>query len=308
MDGVDVAIIRAMGTRPAGRRPKPLQTLQPAHIAQVTGLAVNTVKERLSRLDKEGVIAGYTAVPNLRHLGLYAAALYLEFDDERSKEAAVEEARAMDGILELNDFMGHGLCADLAFCDDADRADKIARLRRHTTGELQEFYAWDAPSVPRPLTALDWRIIQALRAHPRAGAPQLAARVGVSSRTVKRRLARMADEGSIFLAPVMDPSKANGLFIFAMLVYLRPGSGPGPMDALRREFADELVYDFIPTSAELGHFDLLLFARTSAEVESMRKRAQAVDGVEHAEAWLFRAFEGVGPWLDDAIDRAAGQV
>jgi len=127
----------------------------------------------------------------------------------------------------------------------------------------------------------------------------------VSARTVKRHLARMAAEGSVFLVPAVDPSKADGLFIFELLVYLREGAGPRPMDALRAAFYDEHVYAYVPASASLGHFDMLLFARTSAEVEAMRRRAEQVEGVVRAEAWLFRAFLAFPTWLDDAIARAA---
>lgn len=77
------------------------------------------------------------------------------------------------------------------------------------------------------------------------------------------------------------------------------------MDALRAEFDDEHVYAYVPASASLGHFDMLLFARTSADVEAMRRRAEKVDGVVRAEAWLFRAFLAFPAWLDEAIARAA---
>jgi DNA-binding Lrp family transcriptional regulator len=306
VDAVDIAIIRAMGLRPSGSAPKPLDALQPSRIARTTGLALNTVKERIQRLTERGVIQGYTAVPNLRHLDLEAAAVYVEFATDEAKENAVQRIRALDGLLELNDFMGRGLCADLGYRGDADRREKHGLLTECAGGSpVLEFYAWDAPPVTRTLTRLDWRIIQALRADPRASAAQLAARVGVSARTVKRHLARMADEGSIFLAPVVDPSRADGLFIFAILVYLEDGASEVPLRGLRQEFRDELVHAFVPRSVELGHLDILLFARTSAEVEAMRRRAQAVPGVRRAEAWLYRAFEGVGPWLDAAIERAA---
>lgn len=58
-------------------------------------------------------------------------------------------------------------------------------------------------------------------------------------------------------------------------------------------------------SADLGNFDLLLFARTSSEVEAPCRRAAQIDGVVRAEAWLFRAFLGFPASLDAAIDEAA---
>lgn len=77
------------------------------------------------------------------------------------------------------------------------------------------------------------------------------------------------------------------------------------MHALRTAFDGQHVYAFVPASAALGHFDMLLFARTSAEAEAMRRRAEEIDGVERAEAWLFGAFLSFPGWMDEAIERAA---
>ncbi len=309
MDAIDVGILRAMGVRPYERTPKPLDALQPARIARVTGTSVNTVKDRIARMSELGIIAGYQAVPNLRHLGLQGEAYHLRFASDAAKDQAMPRILAVDGLLELHDFLGRGACADFAFKDTAALKRILAALSAGSQdGAPRHFYNREMPKVTRSLTALDWRIVQALRADPRATPADLAPTVGVSTRTVKRHLTRMAAEGSLFLVPMLDPSKADGLFLFELLVYLREGTGPRPMAALRTAFHDEHVYAYVPASAELGNFDLLLFARTSAEVEALRRRAEQVEGVVRAEAWLFRAFLGFPTWLDAAIEQAAHRV
>lgn len=306
MDALDIRIIRAMGIRPYERAPKPLEALQPAHISRATGASVNTVKDRIARMTQSGIIAGYHAVPNLQHLGLRGEAYYLRFPTDDAKDAALPRILETEGLLELHDFMGKGACADFAFRDEAELRSKLGFLQKASGDTAPErFYYREMPRVDRELTALDWRILRALRADPRAQATDLAPNVGVSARTVKRHLERMAAEGSVFLVPIVDPSKADGLFIFELLVYLREGSGPRPMTALRTAFDDEHVYAYVPASASLGHFDMLLFARTSAEVEAMRRRAEQIDGVLRAQTWLFRAFLAFPAWLDVAIERAA---
>lgn len=306
MDSTDVGILRAMGIRPYERTPKPLDALQPARIARVTGFSVNTVKDRITRMTELGVIAGYQAVPNLRHLGLQGEAYHLRFANDAAKDEAMPRILAVKGLLELHDFLGQGACADFVFKDAAELKRTLAALSTGAQdGPPRHFYDREMPEVKRALTPLDWRIVQALRANPRAMPADLAPAVGVSARTVKRHLTRMAKEGSLFLVPMIDPSKADGLFLFELLVYLREGTGPRPMAALRAAFNAEHVYAYVPASAELGNFDMLLFARTSAEVEALRRRAEQVDGVVRAEAWLFRAFMGFPTWLDQAIEKAA---
>ncbi len=309
MDALDVSIIRAMGIRPYERAPKPLDALRPARLAEATGAAVNTVKDRIAAMTEAGVIAGYRAFPNLRHLGLAAEAQYLRFPSAEAKDAALPRITAMEGVLEVHDFIGQGLCTDFSFRDEADRRAKLGLLADCAQGApLRRFYVREMPPVERPLTPLDWRLLAALRADPRAGPAELAGAVGVSARTAKRHLARLAAEGSVFLVPIVDPGKVEGLFMFELIVYLKEGSGPQPMAALRQAFHEENVYAYVPLSTELGSFDLLLFARTSAQVEEFRHRAEAVPGVVRAEAWLFRAFLDLSAWLDRAVaERARGQ-
>lgn len=308
MDALDVGIIRAMGIRPYERVPKPLDALQPGRISHETGAALNTVKDRIARMTELGIIAGYHAVPNLQHLGMRGEAYHLRFESDEAKDAAMPRLLALDGLLEFHDFLGKGACADLVFRDTAEMHGKLAALAEWSGDPRpRRFYDREMPRVGRSLTQLDWRIVQALRAAPRSSAADLSPVVGVSARTVKRHLERMAAEGSIFLVPIVDPSKADGLFLFELLVYLREGSGPRPMAALRAAFRDEHVYAYVPASAELGHFDMLLFARTSAEVEALRRRAEEVEGVVRAEAWFFRAFRGFPEALDGAIAEAAAK-
>lgn len=309
MDAIDVGILRAMGIRPYERTPKPLDALQPARIARVTGSSVNTVKDRITRMTELGVIAGYQAMPNLRHLGLRGEAYHLRFTSDAAKDKAMPQLLGVNGLLELHDFLGQGACADFAFKDEAELQRTLEALSAGSQdGAPRHFYSREMPKVTRSLTPLDWRIVQALRADPRATPADLAPAVGVSTRTVKRHLTRMAAEGSIFLVPMLDPSKADGLFLFELLVYLREGTGPRPMAALRTAFQAEHVYAYVPASAELGNFDMLLFARTSADVEALRRRAEQVDGVVRAEAWLFRAFLGFPAWMDAAIQQEARGV
>lgn len=298
-----------MGIRPYERTPKPMDALQPARIARVTGFSVNTVKDRIARMTSLGVIAGYQAVPNLRHLGVQGEAYYVRFASDAAKDKALPQILAVEGLLELHDFLGQGACADFVFRDDAELQRTLSTLAAGSQeGPPRRFYSREMPEVTRELTPLDWRILQALRANPRATPADLAPHVGVSTRTVKRHLTRMAAEGSVFLVPAIDPSKADGLFLFELLVYLRQGSGPRPMAKLKAAFSAEHVYAYVPASAELGNFDLILFARTSSEVEALRRRAEEVEGVLRAEAWLFRAFRGFPAWLDAAIETKAQEA
>lgn len=299
-------ILRVMGIRPYDRRPKNPEVLKPAHIARELDLSVNTVKDRVARMEAEGVIAAYQIVPNFRHLGLAAHAHKFRADPSR-KDAAVRTATALDGILEVHDFIGPSLCIDFAHRGDDDRRAKIEALAA-ATGDAEgvRYYERAMPPLARELSKLDWRIIQALRWRANRPLADVADDLGVALRTVRRHFDRMAAEGSFFVIPLVDPGKASGLFLFDLICDLAPLGKQEAIRTLLRTFDDRHVYAFEPSPESTAGFDMLLFARTSAEVEAVRREAAAVPGVVRAEANFFRAFLDESRWLDTVIAARAG--
>lgn len=308
MDALDVRILRVMGVRPYDRRPKDPEVLRPPRIARELGLTVNTVKERVARMEAEGIIAGYQVVPNFQHLGLLAHAQKFEIPDLSRKDEAVRAASALEGVLEVHDFMGAMFCVDFAFRGEEDRRAKMQTLTE-ATGDANSvrYYERAMPPVARDLTPLDWRILQALRWRANRPLSEVADDLGVALRTVRRHVDRMAKEGSFFAIPLVDPSKAAGIFMFDVICDLAPMGRREAIRALVKVFDDRHVYAFEPLPESAAGFDLLLFARTSAEVEAMRREAEAVPGVVRAHAHLFRAFLDESVWLDDAIAARAGR-
>jgi DNA-binding Lrp family transcriptional regulator len=302
VDALDVRIIRAMGIRPYDRRPKSPDALKPSTLAKAVDTSVVTVKERIARMEEVGVIAGYQIFPNLRHLDLGARGYFFRIQEEDGKGEAIDKMAGLDGLLELHNFLGGGVCADFAFQGDDDLAGKLAYLSDHSGDENpQRFYDRHMPVVKRRLSPLDWRILRALRGRARRPLAEVAEAVGVSGRTVKRRYEAMAREGSFFVVPLLNPAKAEGLILFELLFYLREPANAATTNDILRTFDESRVYTYRPASPELGTLDMLLFAKSSAEVEELRRRGARIPGVAKAEAWLFQGFFDHSGWIDQTI-------
>ncbi len=303
MDELDIRIIRSMGIRPYAARAKNPDALKPAHIAKQVGSTVNTVKSRIARMEASGVIAGYRLMPNLRHFGLTGAAYYFASPPDDRKGPAIEGIMELGGGLELHDFLGGGFCVDFTYTDEAALDKALVELRRITDeDEPIKFYDRDMPPVGRALTSLDWRILRALRSNATRSLDDVGAELRVTGRTVRTRYARMASEGSFFSVPMLDPSKAEGLFLFEILLYIEDGKFESASQEILTNLNDSHVYAYVPSSPELGHLDVLLFARSTGQVEELREQAAAIAGVERAEAWLFRGLHDHSTWMDAAID------
>lgn len=292
-----------MGIRPYGGRPQNPEVFKPSYIAKHVGIEPETVKARLARMEEAGLIRFYQLFPNFNHLGISASAHLFKVADEDKKVRAIQKAEHIDGLVEIHNFIGSEMCVDVSYRTSRDLGKKL-RLLREFTGDMTPlcFYERHMPQVGRELTPLDWRILKAFRYKARHPIAEIADEVGVSARTVRRRYRRMAREGSFFLTLATDPGKALGVILYELLFYTTPDSDPSTVQRILDLYDDRYVYHFVPASAALGNFDLLLFAESTGEIEEMRQLGRDIPGVAKVESLVFSSWEEYTDWIDAAIE------
>jgi DNA-binding Lrp family transcriptional regulator len=302
MDALDVRIVRAMGILPYTRREHGTDALKPARIAAAVGVTAETVRERVQRLERRGVIEGYEAIPNLRHFGLEAAA-YLYIPRDESRRGRLRQAvTTVEGVLELTYFVGAAVCVDLSFQTPGQRERRLRALSEVTGDEAPAaFFGWSFPHVDRELTPVDWRILQALRHDARRSLVEVAEGLGLNYRTVKRHHDRMAKEGSFFVRPILNPARDEGLVPAGLLFFFAPGAAADVPARILQAFDDEYVFGSPLASSAAGNFDVLVFGRSARHVEEMRQRGAALPGVARVEALVLADVLHCAEWLDDLI-------
>ncbi len=163
------------------------------------------------------------------------------------------------------------------------------------------------PKVNRQLSRLDWQVLRALRYRARRPLKEAAEDTGVNAKTFRRRFERMAREGSLFVVPALDPSKATGLVLFELLIYTNPDANSSTIQRALKITDNHYVYHYVPSSPRLGNFDILAFAEKTGDVEALRQQVRYVPGVARVEALIFGGWNEYTQWLDKAIDRAIEQ-
>lgn len=302
MDALDISIIDAMGIYPYGQMPNPAERLRPSHIARKLKASLNTVKARVASMEEAGIIAGYQVTPNFNHFGLRPTAYMFNVTEEDRGSVADEEVAREAGLLEVHDYLGHGLCLVFVYEDEQGLARRLERFSKHTGDPSPSmFFDWRLPPVDRPLSNLDWRIIQALRWNAKASPYDVADRVGASGSTVKRRLDRMVSEQSVAFTVLFDASKVSGLLVFQLLFYLARKGDTATVGRVLKAFEGARVSQYVPASEELGNYGVVCFASTSADVDALHKRASRIEGVRRAELWFLRGLKAHGSWIDDLI-------
>lgn len=288
--------------------PQDPNVFKPGWLAERLGVDVKTVKSHLATMEKTGFIRFYQVYPNFQHLGIEDSAWLFRSSDEDRKAELIRAVEPIEGLVEVHNFIGPQLCVDLSYSSAGDLAKKLQRLQQLTDDPSPvRFYERHMPKVDRQLSKLDWQVLKALRYRARRPLKEAAEEIDVNLRTFRRRFERMAREGSLFIIPAVDPSKASGLVLFELLVYTNPDANSSTIQRVLKITDDHYVYHYVPSSQGLGNFDILAFAETTGDVEALRQQARYVPGVAKVEALIFSGWNEYTQWLDKAIDQAIEQ-
>lgn len=305
LDATDVRILRSMGMLPFQRVPRDLDDLKPPGIAKRLGISQRTIKDRLSRMSDEGVLSGFEAYPNLRLLGLSWKSFHFRVTS-RPKARVIADVSPVEGLVSVMDFLGPDVCMDLYYRDEGE-LDRRLRLLTALTGGARpvEWFDNRMPETATALSPLDWRILCALRGDALKGTEEVAGEVGVTSRTVRRRMGRMLAGGALDVVPVVDFGRASNVIPFALLLVLTSEEAPSTVRALLQMHESRYFWHWRPPTREIASFVVFLHATHTGEIEEMRRRAEGISGVARAEAIVPSGGFENGAWLSDVIARRA---
>ena len=302
LDDRDVAILEAMRVYPFNGTPHGPDALRPAGLAQRTGFSIDLVKDRVARMERQGIIVGYQIYPNLHQLGLEETILHITVPLE-ARDRFFAEVDALEGVVGVSRFVGESACIDLTHASPADRDDKTQALMALAGRDvLPDRYVQIGAKAPtRPLTGLDWRIIQAMRGQAKRPYKHIAEDVGITSRTVRRRLQRMDADGAIDVVVEPDLGAVSGVTLFVVKVLCPPGRHDEVLQRVVKCMRGRSFSFLRPATAELGAFMVDGFAFSSGEIEDIRTEVASVPGVDDVELFFPSSVTASTAWLDDAI-------
>jgi DNA-binding Lrp family transcriptional regulator len=159
-----------------------------------------TVRLTLKRSTDDGLVKGWRLVINPVLLGLELRGMQLDVDREERKKEIIAQLRLIEGVLVIFDFHGRGIRVVFYYPNSSAMERKI-RLITSICGfedKVQHWYT-KLPAPEKKLRQIDWRILQILLKNPRMEIHPIARQLGISTRTVNRRLRQMSSSFVAYL-------------------------------------------------------------------------------------------------------------
>jgi DNA-binding Lrp family transcriptional regulator len=224
--------------------------------------------------------------------------MQLEVNSAERKSEIISQLRLIEGVVIILDFHGKSFRVVLYY-PNATSLQRRIDLIRSICGFEGQVPNWTTPS-PRPdmkVGPTDWKILRAIRKDPRKEVGSIAKQVGVSTRTVNRRLRMMTESHVAYLIPMRGVKLSKGV-ICCFLISCR--------DEQKRQIEIEIErrgerIDFEYNSLS----DLLLISLLKdnlARAEDLFSLVKNTKGVKDASMDVMKDFILVDEWLDEQIE------
>jgi DNA-binding Lrp family transcriptional regulator len=292
-DELDIRLMREFAS-PASYRWDVTESL--SSMARKLGVDEETVRRRLKRAQLNGLLGGFHLIPNPHLLGCDAAEVDLEVARE-DKDDAISQLKLVDGVLLVVDFHGKALRVMIYYQTEEESARKIRLVSAICRSETEVHWKDPFPPCGLEMRETDWRILKSLRRDARKSLPQVAKEVGVSVRTVRRRLALMTEANAFFLLPLPSFGKLASV-LCNFRVYCPDERQKKAVDEQIKSRLERMVFSKT-TAKEYSVFSVL--CDNLAEAEVARRWIEGLRGVEDVKSGFSKELVVVDGWLDETI-------
>ena len=272
-------------------------------IAAKLGVDEETVRNRVKHLRDIGFLLGYRLVPNPALFGRAFASLRIEFKDPESSQSAIPRLTKMDGVINIVSTYDKSVLVTLL----ADQVEDFSKLivGVGVEGKVSWVPGLGLRTTKFRATRLDWEIISLLLRDAETKLDEVTKQLKVSTRTVKRRLNTMMQETAIFVMPMVDLRKTEGISY-----QLRVQSEPGKKSEAEKSVAAK-IGNLVFRASDSQNGSVFGFTGANvAEGNEILEWARNQPGVMSADIIITEKVVQVFDWLESFVKRqlATGQA
>jgi DNA-binding Lrp family transcriptional regulator len=272
-------------------------------LAKKLGIDDQTVRTTIGRMQKSGFLKAWSVTLNPHVLGMECESVVVSAVEGASsrKDRVISQLKLVEGVVAVFSFLDDpGLRLVFYYGDDRDLERRI-RLVSSICGVGAPSLSWKTlfPPCKMRLKKTDWEIVRFLLKDSRKSVSQIAKGIGVSTRTVGRRLAAMTEDRSFFINPIVDVKKVDGFMYHFVVSYDDRKDKEAADDSLQRSIRGIVFAD---TTAEL-HTVIGSICQNISEARKVSDFLRSLDGVKEVTVRVFEDIIPVHDWIDHEIEK-----
>jgi DNA-binding Lrp family transcriptional regulator len=277
--------------------------VSPLAIGRKLGLDEKTVRVRVKKMEDDGFIKYYQAMPSLALFQLKNMNTYrFEALNIATKQRVIEHIQELTYIVEAIDYLGQVVSVSITGTS-SEEIDQVASGLANTF----ELYKWILGSriIKKPVSVadrLDWQIIQELRYDALSSVKELSESLSITPRMVEYRIKKLLASEMLLVRAIINGQKQQGLIFYELEMSVDETKGYEVIKRLSEIYAEKLwSVRTLAAGVLLANF----FAFTLAEPEEAYVNTLKLKGVRSCSLFIFK--ETVEPkrpnWMDGLIEQ-----
>ena len=277
--------------------------VSPLAIGRKLGLDEKTVRVRVKKMEDDGFIKYYQAMPSLALFQLKNVNTYrFEALNIATKHRVIEHIQELPFIVEAIDYLGQVVSVSISGTS-SEEIDQVA------SGLVNRFelYKWILGSrvIKEPVSVadrLDWQIIQELRYDALSGVKELSESLSITQRMVEYRIKKLLGSDMLLVRAIINSQKQQGLIFYELEMSVDETKQYEVIKQLSEIYAEKLwSVRTLAAGVLLANF----FAFTLAEPEEAYVNTLKLEGVRSCSLFIFKeTLEPKRPnWMDGLIEQ-----
>jgi len=274
-------------------------------LSRAIGLDRSSVRDRLQRWRDEGFIARFHAVPNPSLFGYIVTGSGIRVDDPRQKEAARKALDQTEESFAIIDHAGPWIGV-ASICSSMMHARTVKSIYARLPGvdEATPLFHSAWPQCQLALTALDWRLIQAIHHDPEGSLQVIAADLHVNASTVTRRYDRLVKGSALMVTPDLDFTNYTNAALMRLLIHMEQDSDPAAIARAFRARPETIVAYSLNPEGGAPFIDVYAHLSSPGMAGRIELEARSLDGVTETEVLWPRDHRVSPDVLDAHLKRA----
>ncbi len=307
MDAKDVRIFCEMAFKNPSFNAFHDRHISPSGIGRNVGLDEKTVRVRVRKMEDDGFIKYYQALPSLALFGLTTVTSYrFEALNLPTKHRVVEHIQRVPHVVEAFDYIGPYVTINIAGTSPEDVqtvADSIASRYELNQLRLGEQTVTQATFLP---DKLDWQIMHKLRYDARCTTRDVAKALSITPRMAEYRIRKLLNSGTMLVRAMIDPRKQQGLIFYELELTIHEEKQSSIARQLEKSQGEKL---WLIRESRGGTLLANLFGFSLGEPEEAAMNALKIEGVRACTPFILKEMiEPQGPnWIDSIIEQEIGE-
>jgi DNA-binding Lrp family transcriptional regulator len=277
--------------------------VSPLAIGRKLGLDEKTVRVRVKKMEDDGFIKYYQAMPSLALFQLKNVNTYrFEALNIATKHRVIEHIQELPFIVEAIDYLGQVVSVSISGTSSEEIDQMVSGLVNRF-----ELYKWILGSrvIKEPVSVadrLDWQIIQELRYDALSGVKELSESLSITQRMVEYRIKKLLGSDMLLVRAIINSQKQQGLIFYELEMSVDETKQYEVIKRLSEIYAEKLwSVRTLAAGVLLANF----FAFTLAEPEEAYVNTLKLEGVRSCSLFIFKeTLEPKRPnWMDGIIEQ-----